>query len=94
MYAVQWREYSLIQLWKIKANTILSCFGIHTLEREEVCKGKDGVGREEEAGKANEAVPCSLEIHLREIFSIARFCSPEERHGGSRIIWFGGSLTC
>ena len=83
-------------IMKIKVNTILSCFGIHTLEREEVCKGKDGVSREEEAGKANRAVPGSLEIHLGEIFSIAQFGHPEERYGGStsRTICFRGSLTC
>ena len=51
------------------------------MEWEEVCEGKDGVGREEEAGKANGAVQCSLDIHLGEVFLIASLSFVIQKRG-------------
>ena len=79
----------MVQLWKVI--TIFSRFGINALEREEVCEGKDGVGREEEVGKANGAVQSSLEIHLGEVFLIASVSFVIQKRG-MEVGWFGGSF--
>ena len=44
--------------------TIFRCFGIESMEREETSQGKDCEGGEEEAGKADEKIQSSVEIHL------------------------------
>ena len=63
------------------------------MARKEVCEGKDGVGREEEAGKANGAVQNSLEIHRGEVFLIALFSSVIQKRG-MEVVGLFDSLTC